>query len=103
MQQNLPKRVPEADVIIVNPEHYAVGLQYNHDMVAPKVIAKGVDLLAKRIREIADDNRIPIIENPPLARALYEVDLDSFIPIEHYKAVAEIISYIYKLKNKKII
>ncbi|MGE4529531.1 MAG: EscU/YscU/HrcU family type III secretion system export apparatus switch protein, partial [Rhodospirillaceae bacterium] len=95
--------VPKADVVITNPTHFAVALSYKmEDMAAPKVVAKGVDFLAKRIRELAEENDVPIVENPPLARALYaSVEVDQFIPPEHYRPVAEIISYVMKLKKKR--
>jgi flagellar biosynthetic protein FlhB len=94
--------VPKASVVITNPTHYAVALQYDMgDSGAPKVVAKGADLVAAKIREIAKENDVPIVENPPLARALYAgVDIDREIPPEHYKAVAEIISYVFRLKGK---
>lgn len=94
--------VPEADVVVTNPTHYAVALKYDaEDMAAPRVVAKGVDHLAQRIREIALENGVPLYENRPLARALYaNVDLDEEIPAEHYKAVAEIIGYVMRLKGR---
>jgi flagellar biosynthetic protein FlhB len=94
--------VPTADVIVTNPTHYSVALKYDSDtMRAPKVVAKGLDNIALRIREIAKENDIPLFENPPLAQALYAtVDIDREIPAEHYKAVAEVISYVYRLKGK---
>ena len=93
--------VPVADVIITNPTHYAVALQYDAAIMdAPKVVAKGVDHMAKRIRDVAEENDILIIENPPVARALYAaVEIDSEVPYEHYKAVAEIIGYVMKLRG----
>jgi len=96
--------VPRADVIITNPDHYAVALEYKPpEHVAPIVVAVGVDLIAQKIKEIARENDIPIIENPPLARALYaSSDIGHQIPAEHFKAVAEIISYVFKLKNRTI-
>lgn len=95
--------VPASDVVITNPTHYSVALKYEQSkMKAPTVVAKGVDLVALKIREIANENSVPIVENPPLARSLYsDVDLDQEIPLEHYKAVAEVISYIYKIKGRK--
>jgi flagellar biosynthetic protein FlhB len=95
--------VPKASVIITNPTHYAVALQYEMGTAgAPKVVAKGVDFLAKKIRELAAEHNVPIIENPPVARALYAtVEIDEEIPPEHYKAVAEIIGYVMKLKKFK--
>ncbi|MCB2014761.1 MAG: flagellar biosynthesis protein FlhB [Sphingobium sp.] len=94
--------VPDASVIITNPTHYAVALKYDHGaMSAPVVVAKGVDLIAAKIREIADVHAVPIVESPPLARALYaSVDVDQPIRIEHYKAVAEIISYVLRVTRK---
>ena len=93
--------VPNADVIIVNPTHYAIALEYKMDtMDAPKVVAKGVDHLALRIREVGEENDVPIIENPPLARALFaSVEIDQVIPEEHFKAVAEVIGYVMQLKQ----
>lgn len=94
--------VPKASVVITNPTHYAVALQYEMGAAgAPKVVAKGADLIALRIREIAEEHDVPIVENPPLARALYaSVEIDHEVPPEHYKAVAEIISYVFRLKGK---
>ncbi len=93
--------VPKADVVIVNPTHYAIALEYKMEtMDAPVVTAKGLDHLALRIREIAEENDVPIVENPPLARALFaSVELDQSIPQEHFKAVAEVIGYVMQLKN----
>ena len=93
--------VPKADVIIVNPTHYAVALEYKMDkMDAPIVVAKGLDNIALKIREIAEEHDIPIVENPPLARALFaSVEIDQMIPSEHFKAVAEVIGYVMQLKN----
>lgn len=94
--------VPEADVVITNPTHYSVALKYDPaEMEAPVLVAKGIDTLAMRIREIARDNDIPVMANPPLTRALYEsVELDQPVPPEHYRAVAEIIGYVMRLKGK---
>lgn len=94
--------VPNADVVITNPTHFAVALEYKMEtMPAPKVIAKGQDLVALKIREIAEANEITIVENPPLARALYaSVELDEEIPAEHFKAVAEVIGHVMRLKGK---
>lgn len=93
--------VPEADVVVTNPTHYAVAMKYDHGkMEAPKVVAKGVDHLAARIRAVAEEHKVPIVENPPLARALYAtVEVDQEIPPEHYRAVAEVISFIMKLRR----
>jgi flagellar biosynthetic protein FlhB len=90
--------VPKATVVITNPTRYAVALSYDRaKFAAPRVVAKGVDTLAARIREVAQDNHVPIVANPPLARALYQVELDSEIPAEHFQAVAEIIAYVWRL------
>ena len=96
------ENVPKADVVIVNPTHYAVALEYKMEqMDAPVVLAKGIDHLALRIREVAEENEIPIVENPPLARALFaSVEIDQAIPQEHFKAVAEVIGYVMQLKNQ---
>jgi flagellar biosynthetic protein FlhB len=104
-RQRMMANIPKASVIITNPTHFAVALQYDIDaMGAPKVVAKGVDYLAKRIRQIAETHEIPIVENPPLARALYAaVEVDQEIPQEHYKAVAEVIGYVMRLKGKRIV
>jgi flagellar biosynthetic protein FlhB len=92
--------VPKASVIITNPTHFAVALQYERGMEAPVCVAKGVDALALKIREIAGEHSIPIVENPPLARALHAtVEIDQEIPPEHYKAVAEVIGYVMKLRR----
>ncbi len=103
-KQRMLAAVPDASVIITNPTHFAVALAYDPDnMGAPKCLAKGVDSLALRIREAAADHDIPVVENPPLARALYaSVDIDEEIPLEHYRAVAEIITYVFKLKRKTL-
>ncbi len=96
--------VPKADVIVTNPTHFAVALGYDPaSNAAPVVLAKGADLIAAKIREIAEENRIPIVSNPPLARALYATaEIDEEIPTEHYQAVAQVISYVYKLKRKPL-
>ncbi len=103
-QQRMRKRmmaaVPKASVVITNPTHYAVALQYEKGMEAPVCVAKGADNMALMIREIAKKHSIPIVENPPLARALHAtVEIDDEIPTEHYKAVAEVIGYITKLRR----
>ncbi|WP_417430075.1 flagellar biosynthesis protein FlhB [Kiloniella sp.] len=100
-RQRMMASVPNADVVITNPTHFAVALEYNGMMMeAPKLTAKGVDAVAFRIRKVAEENKIPVMENPPLARALYAgVEIDQEIPPEHYKAVAEIIGYVMKLKK----
>ena len=97
-------RSPNADVVITNPTHYAVALEYKIDeMSAPKLVAKGIDSLALRIREVAEEHDIPIVENPPLARALHAaVELDEEVPPEHFIAVAEVIGYVMRLKGKTL-
>ena len=94
--------VPKSDVVITNPTHLAVALVYNATLAqAPLVLAKGGDLMAQRIKDIAREAKVPIVENKPLAQALYKaVDVGEVIPLEFYKAVAEVLSYVYKLKGK---
>lgn len=94
--------VPEADVVITNPTHYSIALKYDPaEMQAPVVVAKGVNDVAMRIREVAKEHDITIYEEPPLARALFDtVEIDEAIPEEHFKAVAKIISYVFQLKGK---
>jgi flagellar biosynthetic protein FlhB len=93
-------QVPKASVVITNPTHFAVALQYERGMNAPVCLAKGADAVALRIRAVAEEARVPIVENPPLARALHAtVELDQEIPPEHYKAVAEVISYVMRLSG----
>lgn len=101
-RQRMMAAVPSADVVITNPTHFAVALKYETGLMqAPILVAKGVDNVAFRIRDLAKEHDIPIVENPPLARALHaSVDLDAEIPYEHYKAVAEVIGYVYRLKGK---
>ena len=103
-QQRMKKRmmaaVPNASVIITNPTHFAVALKYDRGMPAPICVAKGVDAIALKIREVAGKHDIPIVENVPLARALYAgVEVDDEIPVEHYHAVAEVIGYVMGLKR----
>jgi len=101
-RQRMMAAVPKADVVVTNPTHYACALKYDMaSMNAPILVAKGQELVALRIRQIAEENDVPIVENPPLARALYAtVELDKEIPPQHYKAVAEVISYVFRLKGK---
>lgn len=101
-QQRMMAAVPQADVVITNPTHFAIALKYDSQfMDAPMCVAKGQDHMALKIKEVAKENDVPTIENKPLARALFAaVEIDEPIPIEHYKAVAEIIGYVYKLKGK---
>jgi flagellar biosynthetic protein FlhB len=94
--------VPKATVVVTNPTHYAVALAYDKAAGgAPRVVAKGIDSMAARIREVATENRVPIVANPPLARALHLVPLDTDIPAEHYQAVAEIIAYVWRLSQSR--
>jgi flagellar biosynthetic protein FlhB len=100
MRKRMMAAVPKASVIITNPTHYSVALSYERGMSAPVCVAKGVDNIAFKIREIAKAHDIPIIENVALARALHAtVEIDQEIPVEHYHAVAEIIGYVMGLKR----
>jgi flagellar biosynthetic protein FlhB len=93
--------VPTATVVVMNPTHYAVALRYEAGMAAPLCVAKGVDAVALRIRAVAEEHRVTVIENPPLARALHAaVEIDQEIPVEHYKAVAEVIGFVLRLKRR---
>ena len=94
--------VPKADVIITNPTHIAVALQYSAEMVAPKVVAMGAGFIAERIKELAREHKVPVIENKPLARTMYKtLKIGQAVPRELYKAVAEVLSYVFKLKRKR--
>ena len=100
-KRRMMQAVPKATVVITNPTHFAVALQYERGMAAPICVAKGQDNIALKIREIAGENNVPIVENPPLARVLFAtVDLDQEIPAEHYKAVAEVIGYVMRLTRR---
>lgn len=101
VRERMMKSVPEASVVVTNPTHYAVALKYDMDsMAAPKLVAKGVDFLAARIREMAEEHDVPIVENPPLARALYAtVEIDQDIPPDQYKAVAEVIGFVMRQRQ----
>jgi len=100
MRKRMMAAVPTASVIITNPTHYAVALKYERGMPAPICVAKGVDLIAFKIREVAAAHDIPVVENVPLARALHaSVEIDDEIPVEHYHAVAEVIGYVMRLKR----
>jgi flagellar biosynthesis protein FlhB len=100
MKKRMMAAVPQATVIITNPTHYAIALKYQKGDNAPLCVAKGVDAIALKIREVAGTHNIPIVENPPLARALHAtVAIDQEIPPEHYKAVAEVIGYVMKLRR----
>lgn len=101
-RRRMMDNVPKASVVLTNPTHYSVALQYELDVMdAPKLVAKGVDSLALKIREVAEEHDVPIVENPPLTRALYaSVEINQAIPPEHFKAVAEVIGYVMRLKNE---
>ena len=100
-RQNLKKSMSAATVVVTNPTHYAVALAYaRNSTAAPKIVAKGMGEMAARIRELAAENRVPIVPNPALARALHQLELESEIPLEHYKAVADIIAYIWRLESQ---
>jgi flagellar biosynthetic protein FlhB len=99
-RRRMMAEVPKASVIITNPEHLAIALRYKEkEMSAPKVVAKGADLVAQKIKELARKHGVPIIEDKPLARVLFKLELNTFIPPELYKAVAKIIAHIYKIKK----
>jgi flagellar biosynthetic protein FlhB len=100
-RQRMMQAVPEADVVITNPTHYSIALKYDTDtMEAPVCVAKGINEVALRIREIAKENDVILYENKPLARALFDtIDIDEMVPPEHFKAVAEVISYVFKLRK----
>jgi flagellar biosynthetic protein FlhB len=100
MRKRMMAAVPKASVVITNPTHFAVALKYERGMNAPICVAKGADLIARKIREVAQSHDIPVVENAPLARALHgTVEIDQEIPQEHYRAVAEIIGYIMRLRH----
>ncbi|MEQ8813785.1 MAG: flagellar biosynthesis protein FlhB [Thalassobaculum sp.] len=103
-RRRMMSAVPQADVVVTNPTHFAVALKYDTEtMAAPTLVAKGADAVALRIREVANEHKVPIVENPPLARALFAaVEIDQQIPETHYKAVAQVISYVYRLKGRKM-
>jgi flagellar biosynthesis protein FlhB len=99
-RKRMMAEVPEADVVVTNPTHLAVAIKYDSlSMDSPVVVAKGADHVAMRIREIARENEIPLVENPPVARLLHKIDLGAAIPEELFKAVAEILAHVYSLKN----
>lgn len=100
-RRRMMQDVPKADVIITNPTHIAVALKYNPDeMDAPLVLAKGERLIAERIKEIARESGVPVVENRPLARALFSMcEVGSYVPTKLYRAVAEVLAYVYRLKG----
>lgn len=101
-RRRMMQQLPEADVVITNPTHYAVAIKYDPDKYdAPYVIAKGEDFLAQKIKEIAREHDVEIVENKPLARMLYaNVDIGGLIPPELYQSVAEVLAFVYHLKGK---
>ncbi|MFZ5689952.1 MAG: flagellar biosynthesis protein FlhB [Pseudomonadota bacterium] len=100
MRKRMMAAVPNASVVIMNPTHYAVALKYESGDNAPVCVAKGLDEIALKIREVAEANNVPVVENPPLARALHAtVEIDQEIPAEHYRAVAEVIGYVMRLRK----
>ena len=100
-RRRMMEAIPEADVVITNPTHLAIALRFDaQEMIAPRVLAKGAGFVAQRIREIAEENKIPIIEEKPLAQGLYKmVEIGDYIPAELYRAVAEVLAYVYRLKG----
>ena len=99
--QRMMAEVPKADVVITNPTHYAVALKYDETKHAPVIVAKGMDHIAQQIKKVARENEVHIVQNPPLARSLYnDVELDRPIPEALYAAVAEVLAYVYKMNNK---
>lgn len=99
-RKRMMSAIPQANVVVTNPTHYAVALAYSSGMAAPKVVAKGVGQIALKIREIATENAVPLLEAPPLARSLYKhTEIDAEIPSALYNAVAEVLAYIYQLAN----
>ena len=100
-KQRMMAAIPKATVVVTNPTHYAVALAYERGgKGAPRVVAKGVDEVAARIREMAKEHRVPLVASPPLARALYHVKLEAEIPAEHFQAVAEIVAYVWRLGRR---
>lgn len=99
-RRRMMEKVKSAAVVVTNPTHYAVALSYDRTG-APRVVAKGMDFVAARIREEAQAHAVPLVANPPLARALYQVELDHEIPAEHYKAVAEVIAFVWRLRARR--
>ncbi len=94
--------VPRADVVVTNPTHYAVALEYDGEHTAPIVIAKGKDHVAAQIRRIAEENDVPLVPDPPLARELYRtVEVDQMIPADLYAAVAQVLAFVYRMAARK--
>ena len=102
-RRRMMEAVPDADVVITNPTHLAIALKFDSEkMIAPKIVAKGAGKIAERIREIAAENHVPIVENKPLARTLFKIaEIGDYIPAELYQAVAEVLAYVYRLKGMR--
>jgi flagellar biosynthetic protein FlhB len=101
-RKRMMAEVPKADVVVTNPTHFAVALRYQAgEMDAPRVVAKGADYVAQKIRAIAEEHHVPIVENPPVARLLHKLDLGASIPEHLFKAIAEILAHVYSLKGKE--
>jgi flagellar biosynthetic protein FlhB len=102
LSRNITVTVPQADVVITNPTHFAVALEYKAGMDGPMVSAKGEDELALRIRRIAEEHEVPVVENKPLARALYaEAELGEIIPEAYYMAVADVLAHVYRMNEER--
>lgn len=103
--QRMMAEVPKSDVVITNPTHLAVALRFDPaEMTAPRVTAKGADYIAERIRDVARENNVPIVENQPLAQALYQMaDIGDYIPVDLYRAVAEVLAYVYRLRGRQAV
>ena len=94
--------IPQADVVVTNPTHFAVALSYDGSHPAPVVVAKGQDLVAKQIRRIAEENNVPIVPDPPLARSLHtSVEIGQMIPAELYAAVAQVLAFVYRMAGRR--
>ena len=103
-QRRMMQAVPKADVVITNPTHFAVAIQYDPEtMRAPRVIAKGADLVAQQIKKVAAEHGVPTMENPPLARALFKAcDVGQEIPADMYAAVAELLAFVYRIRTTRL-
>jgi flagellar biosynthetic protein FlhB len=103
LSRNMAANVPKADVVITNPTHFAVALEWNQGaMPAPMVTAKGMDEVALRIRRIAEENNVPVVENRPLARALYaETEIGDIIPDKYFQAIAAVLAHVYKMNGDR--
>lgn len=102
-RKRMMAEVPKADVVITNPTHFSVAVKYETgSMTAPKVVAKGAGIVALKIREIAQEHNIPLMENKELARNLYKtVEVGDEVPVDYYKAVAEVLAYVYRMKGRR--